>query len=709
MAEGESVGTIAEARNAESPASSATVAAKRGTGINDGELRLVAAAMRNVVDIRDRRYRFKTFPACFIGSEACEALVASQLVGTLEEAVKLGNTLLDGGFLVHAQRDHTFKNEPLFYRFTEDEDHGNAAEESWSSVRKAQDSQDLGYDSAWEIRVQAESATSPQDPVYHGVSPLDEHNTALLDKVHPQQWVDPTPKPIYDLVVIGAGAGGLVSAAGAAGTGARVALIEANLLGGDCLNVGCVPSKSLLHAATMCHTLKNQEHLSALGISVGDIKVDFAKVMENLRQQRAHIADNDSATRFTRKLGVDVFFGYGRFMGKKVVRVNNHTLQFTKCIIATGGAPRLPDIPGMKAASVGPRPNVLTNETLFNLTSLPSRFGVIGTGPIGCEMAQAFQRLGSQVTLMGRSGRILKKEDQDAAECVRASMAMDGVTMLLNITEYMQVEDLDGKIKLTFKTAEGKVTTKEFDKLLVAAGRSPNVKGLNLELAEVKYCEEAGVQVNDKMLTSNGRIYAVGDVCTQEYQFTHASDFMARAVVRNALFLGREKFSALNIPAATYTSPEVAHTGCIARQLDKKGIAYQTFEKPLAENDRSILQLSTNGFVRVYCKRGTDEILGATIVGQNAGEMISEVSVAMAAKMGLGTLASVIHPYPTVSDAIRACGDLYNRTRVTPSVKSILRRIVAIQRSSPRRSRASVDMTDQTVQISQTATIEEEP
>lgn len=389
--------------------------------------------------------------------------------------------------------------------------------------------------------------------------------------------------------------------------------------------------------------------------------------------QRAGIAPADSAERYTEKLGVDVFLGRGKFTGKHTVEVNGQTLHFAKAVVATGGTAAIPDIPGLKQAPY------LTNATVFNLTDLPARLGIIGAGPIGLELAQAFQRFGSQVTVFSRSDKILPKEDPDAAKIVENSLGRDGVTIEYH-ANYKGVESSNDKSEVRVFLADGNGDRAlEFDALLLAAGRKPTVEGLGLEAAGVTYDQRMGIQVNDRLQTTNPAVYAVGDVASK-YQFTHMADFGARLVIRNALFFGRDKFSNLLIPWATYTDPEVAHVGLYEKDLQDRGMGYATYTREFADVDRGIVDGETEGFVKIHVKKGTDQILGATIVGGHAGDMISEITVAIQSGMGLGKLANVIHPYPTTAEAIRQCGDAYNRARLTPTVKGIFNRLMALKR-----------------------------
>ncbi len=492
------------------------------------------------------------------------------------------------------------------------------------------------------------------------LEPLDEHNRRLQQNVHPPDWTNPTSAGRYNLVVIGAGTAGLVTAAGAAGLGAKVALIERALMGGDCLNVGCVPSKALIASARMARAARNA---SELGVKLPEeTQVDFPGVMERMRRLRAEISPQDSASRF-RSLGVDVFLGEGRFLTSDSLEVAGQTLVFKKAVIATGSRPAVPPIPGLDQVSY------LTNETIFSLTKLPKRLAIIGAGPIGCEMAQTFANFGSRVFLIETEHGILPKEDREAAGVVEKSLKRDGVKLLCCGRDLKLFPD-GGKVRFSVRSHETE-SEETVDQLLIAAGRAPNVENMGLEAAGVECDPKTGIQVNDRLQTTNRRIYAAGDVCSK-YKFTHAADFMARIAIGNALFLGRSKLSALTIPWCTYTSPELAHIGFTAEQAEKQGIAIDTYTQPLAQVDRAILEDETEGFVRVHTQKGKDKILGATIVAANAGDLIGEISLAMTAGLGLKKIASVIHPYPTQAEAIRKLGDQYNKTRLTPFVKTLL-------------------------------------
>lgn len=500
------------------------------------------------------------------------------------------------------------------------------------------------------------------------VLPWDDYNQELVASVHPIDWKNPVPQPRYNLVVIGAGTAGLVTAAGAAGLGAKVALVEKHLMGGDCLNVGCVPSKAILRAARAVAAVREA---GEFGVRVpAGTTVDFAKAMERMRRLRAEISPHDSARRFS-QLGVDVFLGAARFTGPDTVEIGGQTLRFAKAVIATGARAAAPPITGLKDVPY------LTNETLFSLTELPRRFGIVGAGPIGCEMAQAFARFGSEVYLVETEHGILQREDRDAAEIVQRSLVKDGVKLLCCGKDLKLGKAPDG-VRLQV-TSHGRGYDVQVDQLLAAVGRAPNVEGLGLETAGVEF-DKRGVKVNDRLQTANPRIYACGDVCSP-YQFTHAADFMARLVIQNALFKGRARASSLIIPWCTYTSPEIAHVGVYEKEAIRNGIAVDTYTQELAGVDRAILDGETDGFVRIHVRRGTDQIMGATIVADHAGDLIGELTLAMKAGLGLKTIAGAIHPYPTQAEAIRKTGDRYNRTRLTPFVKRVMQRWLAWQRA----------------------------
>jgi len=499
------------------------------------------------------------------------------------------------------------------------------------------------------------------------LSPIDQYNQELINNVHPQTWKNPTPQSNYNMVVIGAGTAGLITAIATATLGGKVALIEKHLMGGDCLNVGCVPSKALISAAKVAYEIQHAENFGLENHGIG--AEIFPKVMERLRKVRAEISKNDSAKRYS-ELGVDVFIGEGVFTGKKTIQVGNDTLKFKKAVIATGAKAGIPPISGIKSI------DFLTNENIFNLTERPEHLIVIGGGPIGCELAQSFHRLGSKVSII-QDRLFLPLEDPDASKILEEVFQKEGIDVHLN-AKITQVEPTsDGQKQITLES-NGKTVVLNGTHVLVSAGRTPNVENLGLEKVGVEFDKRFGIKVSDKLQTSNNSIYAAGDCCMR-WKFTHAADAAAQIVVQNALFKGNKKISDLTMPWCTYTQPEIAHVGLYERDAKEKNIEIDFFKFDLSENDRAIAEGKTNGFVKVMVKKGSDQILGATIVASNAGDMISEITTAMKAKLGLGGIAGVIHPYPTQAEAIKRVSGMYNKTRLTPFVAKILKKWLNFQ------------------------------
>jgi len=480
------------------------------------------------------------------------------------------------------------------------------------------------------------------------ITPQDEYNRELVNNLHPADWTNPEPAGRYNLVVVGAGPAGLVAAAGAAGLGARVALVERHLMGGDCLNYGCVPSKALLKAAHKAHD--------------GGLTPDFARVMADMRQKRAHLAPHDSVARFS-DLGVDVFLGAGRFVSANALEVAGKTLNFHRAVITTGARAALPPIPGLSDV------NPLTNESLFSLEKLPKRLIVIGAGPIGCEMAQAFRRFGAEVTVVEMADRLVPIEDPEASAVLRDQFEKEGISLILKAA-VVRVE-ADAGAKSVVINDNGQERTLQADDILVAAGRIPNIEGLDLETAQVEY-HRRGVTVNDRLQTTNPRIYAAGDICSP-YQFTHSADAMARIVLQNALFFGRKKMSALVMPWATYTAPEIAHVGMTAQQAAEKDEAVMTLTAQMSEIDRAVLDEDTGGFARVHIARKSGRVLGATMVAAHAGESIAEMSLAITSGLKIADIGATIHPYPTQAEIWKALANAHRRESFTPRIAAVFR------------------------------------
>ena len=507
----------------------------------------------------------------------------------------------------------------------------------------------------------------------YGLLPDDENDRVLVDNVHPSNWVNPQPAGRYNIVVLGGGTAGLITAVIGASLGAKVALIEKHLMGGDCLNVGCVPSKGIIRAARAWAELRRA---GDFGIEIPDgVAYDFGAVMTRMRRLRARISQNDSAHRYT-KLGVDVFLGQGRFTSGETIQVEggagNRTLAFARAAVCTGARASVPGVPGLKEAGY------LTNESVFSLRRLPGRIAVIGAGPVGCELAQAFARFGSRVHLIEAMHGILPNEDRDAAHILGQRLAKDGVTVVCCAQGLEIAATSEGK-RLTGQSHGGRCEV-TVDEILVGAGRAPNVEQLGLETAGVAF-DAKGVTVNSRLQTSNPRIFSAGDVCSR-HKFTHAADAMAQIVVQNALFphpfgLGYASVDSLVMPWCTYTEPEIAHVGLYEKDARARGIDVETYTFALDEVDRAILDGQEEGFARIHVRKGTDKLLGATIVAAHAGDLINEFSVLMKAGAGIKTIAETIHPYPTQAEVNKKVVNLWRKAHFTPSTKNLLTRLFA--------------------------------
>ncbi len=468
----------------------------------------------------------------------------------------------------------------------------------------------------------------------------------------------------YNVVVIGAGTAGLVTAAGTAGLGGRVALIERGRMGGDCLNTGCVPSKALISSARLIHQIR---HAEDWGLKPQKPAFELDAVFRRMRAQRDKLAVNDSQARFE-GLGVDVLRGDARFVSPHEVRVGDVSLHATNFVIAAGSRAALPPVEGLKEV----RP--YTNETIFDeLDKKPERLVILGGGPIGCELGQVFARLGVAVTIVQRPPQLLEKEDADAAGLLRRRLEAEGVTVLTG-TEVKRVRADGSTIRLSLDEEAASDRSIACDAVLVAAGRVPNVEGLNLEAAGVAYTKK-GVTTNAHLQTSQPHIYAAGDV-VGSYQFTHIADHHARTVVRNILFPWRkESVETEVIPWCTYTSPEVARVGLNEDEARRKGVAYDLFTQPVEEVDRAVLESEEVGFAKVLTARGKDRILGVTLVCEHAGDLLVEFVSAMKNGMGLTGISRVIHPYPTFAEIARKVADQQQRKRLTPFAKDVLTRL----------------------------------
>lgn len=486
----------------------------------------------------------------------------------------------------------------------------------------------------------------------------DERDRELLANTHPPAYRNPEPGGRYDLVVVGAGPAGLVSTAVAAGLGARVALVERERLGGECLNAGCVPSKAL-----MACSRRVAEVLGAgeFGVRTGEVVVDFPAIMQRMRRLRAKLSATDSVERFTRA-GASVFLGAARFTAPDELEVDGTRLKFHRAIVATGSRPVVPDVPGL---ADGP---YLTNESVFALERLPARLAVIGGGPEGCELGQAFARFGSRVTLIEKGPRLLSKDCEEASHVIRRVLERDGASVLTGAT--VRRVDRGAALALELEVSGAPVRL-EVDAILVAAGRAPNVGVLALEAAGVEFDPRTGIRVDDRLRTTNPRIYAAGDVCSA-LRFTHLADAHARIAVRNALFFPWASAAELVVPWCTYTDPEVAHVGLTPGQARERGVKIETIRQELRDADRAVLEGEEDGFLEVHLEAGTDRVLGATLVSRHAGETIGELALLITSKAGFKALGRTIHPYPTRAELLRKAADQRERARLTPLVRRLM-------------------------------------
>ncbi|ETO28179.1 hypothetical protein RFI_08957 [Reticulomyxa filosa] len=707
---------------------------KTGDGLADAshQLKQLAKLLRGQLEVKDRKQLQTIYKSCFIGSEAVSVLVKSGSVKTREEAVYLGNLMLAVDIFHHVTKEHNFKDEDLYYQFLCDKEafEENEKKEDTSQNWKWSDKETIeSIDNEKKDNLQTKlgdlsteiNPTKITQNETFGIWPMDAYNQQLLNYVHPNKWISPKPKSKYTLIVIGTnqdfstifffsdflflnkrgGVGGLACASDAAAIGGDVAVIERHLLGGTHLNNGCVPSKALLKAAKVAWYAVHRAQEFGLAVE-GKITVDFAKVMARMRSIRAKLAHHDACEHLAKINGLDLYLECAEFLSGTKIKVGEKVLNFARAVIATGAKPFIPLIPGIDNVEY------LTSHTLWNLTELPKKLAIIGSGPGKKNTKkQANKKIEYflffpapstssyiffkkycrklKVIVLSRRNRILSREDKEASKVANTSLQSCGVHFELGV-KYKSIDYVDPKqgkssgIKIVVQMAAGKAYQEiVVSELLIATGRKPNIENLGLEKAMVRYDVHRGIAVNDYLQTSNSNIYAIGDCCTR-FQYTHMAGAMAKIAIRNALLFEHAKCSDLLIPWCTYTFPEIAHVGLHESNLISRGVEYDIIKVNLSENDRSICQNETQGFVKVLIKKGADQIFGCTIVAENAGDIINEITLAIQTNTGLGYFAGVVHPYPTVAEGIKAAGDAYNRTRLTFVAKIFLRRILSARR-----------------------------
>lgn len=472
---------------------------------------------------------------------------------------------------------------------------------------------------------------------------------------------------VYDLTIIGGGSAGLVLAVAGAKLGKKTALVEKHLIGGDCLWTGCVPSKALLKAAKVANYIRNAEKY---GIGVQGNAPDWQRVMEYVRgTQHVIEEEHDNPERF-REMGVNVIFGDGYFEAADTFVVadaesgETRTLESKKFVISTGSRPVAPPIPGLEAC------DYLDSETVWELEEFPERLLVIGAGPIGVELGQAFHRLGADVTIAQRSGRILTKEDADVSEQMLRYLREEGITIRLNTNIAGVVQHQEG-VNATFSSSENGTMEQTFDKILIAAGRAPNIEGLGLDKIGVQVGNR-GIEVNNRLQTSVRNIYAAGDVIGH-YLFTHVAAFQAQLLLRNIFFPLSNTINYGVVPWTTFCDPEVARCGLTEAEAREKYGDVDVFTLDQSDVDRAVAEGETQGFSKVIATRWTGKILGVHLVGANAGEVVHEYVLAMQQRIPLRKLSGMIHVYPTFSSSVwRVAGKWFSESTLIQTLRKLL-------------------------------------
>ena len=476
-----------------------------------------------------------------------------------------------------------------------------------------------------------------------------------LRYVRPAQWRNPTPSGRYDWLIVGAGPAGITAAERAAALGAKVALVERHWLGGNSLNVGSVPSKSLIYTGSLCSDLRKAADYFQ-PVDRGTV-ADFAAITSRMQRLHARIAEYHSAHRLER-LGVDIHFGKARFLDDQSIDVDGIALNFSKALIATGARPRPADIRGLD--QVGYR----TSTEIFDMPGIPKKLAVVGGGPLGCELAQAFCRLGSDVTIIQNDPKFLPREERDAAEILSRSMARDGIEIRLN-TSVVGAHLTNGKKTLEL-LSNAQSSSVETDEILLSVGRIANVEDLALDRCGVSCNDDGGIIVDAFLRSANPHIYAAGDVC-MSHKFTHVAKFTATMATENALRDAKRNHHELIVPWCTFTDPEIAHVGMQVWEAKAQGIGVTTYTVMMHDVDRAIIDEQDTGFVKVHVRDGTDCILGATVVASRASEMVNEITLAMNAGIGMRGLANVLHIYPSQAEAMHMTSLAFLQKDATPS------------------------------------------
>jgi len=472
-----------------------------------------------------------------------------------------------------------------------------------------------------------------------------------------------------DLVVIGGGAGGLTAAGVGTNFGAKTLMVERNRLGGDCTWHGCVPSKALLKSAKIAHDVQKA---SAYGIDATLDQVDFQRVMERVRSLRDEIYEEDDHPRNFEAMGIDVRHGHARFLDDTTIEITSDDGSTARIsgryfVIAAGASAFVPPIDGLDAVPY------LTNESIFELDEQPERLAIVGSGPIGTEMAQAFQRLGTRVTVFETLDRILHNDNEELARMLQEELVAEGIQYRCGARVARVAQQDDGTIRVEATTEDGTTKHAETDALLMATGRRPNLDGLGLEAAGIDYTKR-GITVDDRCRTNQSHIYAVGDI-TGRYQFTHMSEHMAKTAVTNAILKLPQKIDTQHVPWATFTEPELAHVGATEAELTEQGVDFETYRFPYTKVDRAVTDGETTGLIKVFAKSWNGKILGASVLGAHAGELISEYAVAMKNGVTLRHLSDTIHPYPSYGLAARRAADQWYAQKQSTTFTKILQTV----------------------------------